>query len=178
MACGWRYRAVADVKSAPQRTTLLLGMAVISLGAVAVALWTQHAMGMEPCPWCVLQRLIFVAIALVVLPARVWRRGFVQFTSALLALALALSGVAAALWQHFVAAASASCNLTLADRIVGGLTLDEHWPEVFMATASCADAKVNLLGLPYEAWSLGLFVLIGVLAVRLLLPNPRRGLRG
>jgi NADH:ubiquinone oxidoreductase subunit 2 (subunit N) len=32
-------------------------------------------------------RLIFVAIALVVLPALVWRRGFVQFTSALLALA-------------------------------------------------------------------------------------------
>jgi disulfide bond formation protein DsbB len=160
------------VKAAPQRTTLLLVMAVISLGAVAVALWTQHALGMEPCPWCVLQRLIFVAIALVVLPALVWRRGFVQFTSALLALALALSGVAAALWQQFVAAVSSSCNMTLADRIVSGLGLDGLLPEVFQARASCADAAVRLWGLPYEAWSLILFMLLSVMALRLVM---RRG---
>jgi disulfide bond formation protein DsbB len=160
------------VKAAPQRTTLLLGMAVVSLGAVAVALWTQYALGMEPCPWCVLQRLIFVAIALVVLPGLAWRRGFVQFTSALLALALALSGVAAALWQHFVAAVSSSCNMTLADRIVSGLSLDGLLPEVFQARASCADAAVRLWGLPYEAWSLILFMLLGVMALRLVM---RRG---
>jgi len=160
------------VKVAPQRTTLLLGMAVISLGAVAVALWTQHALGMEPCPWCVLQRLIFVAIALVVLPGLVWQRGFVQFSSALLALALALSGVAAALWQHFVAAVSDSCNMTLADRIVSGLRLDALLPEVFQARASCADAAVRLWGLPYEAWSLILFMLLSVMALRMVM---RRG---
>ena len=160
------------MKAAPQRTALLLGMAVLSLGAVAVALWTQHAMGMEPCPWCVLQRLIFVAIALVVLPGLVWRRGFVQLTSALLALALALSGVAAALWQHFVAAVSSSCNMTLADRIVSGLRLDGLLPEVFQARASCADAAVRLWGLPYEAWSLMLFMLLSVMALRLVM---RRG---
>ena len=160
------------MKTAPQRTTLLLVMAVISLGAVAVALWTQHALGMEPCPWCVLQRLIFVAIALVILPALVWRRGFVQFTSALLALALALSGVAAALWQHFVAAVSNSCNMTLADRIVSGLRLDALLPEVFQARASCADAAVRLWGLPYEGWSLILFMLLSVMALRLVM---RRG---
>ena len=160
------------MKTAPQRTTLLLVMAVISLGAVAVALWTQHVLGMEPCPWCVLQRLIFVAIALAVLPGLVWRKGFVQTTSALLALALALSGVAAALWQHFVAAVSSSCNMTLADRIVSGLQLDALLPEVFQARASCADAAVRLWGLPYEAWSLILFMLLSVMALRMVM---RRG---
>ena len=39
---------------------------------------------------------------------------------------LALSGIAAALWQHFVAAKSASCNLTLADKIISGLRLDRR----------------------------------------------------
>ena len=101
-----------------------------------------------------------------------WRRGFVQFTSALLALALALSGVAAALWQHFVAAVSSSCNMTLADRIVSGLRLDGLLPEVFQARASCADAAVRLWGLPYEAWSLILFMLLSVLALRMVM---RRG---
>ena len=68
--------------------------------------------------------------------------------------------MAAALWQHFVAAVSSSCNLTLADRIVSGLRLDGLLPEVFEARASCADATVQLLGLPYEFWSLGLFMLL------------------
>ena len=156
----------------PQRTTLLLGIAGLSLGAVAVALWTQHALGMEPCPWCVLQRLIFVGIALVALPGLVWHGAFVQRLSALLILALSLSGVAAALWQHFVAAATDSCKLTLAERIISGLGLDGSLPEIFQARASCADAAVKLWGLPYEAWSLMLFMLISVMALRLLL---RRG---
>ena len=48
---------------------------------------------------------------------------------------------------------------------------------VAMSTASCSDAKVEMLGLPYEAWSLALFVLVGAMAVRLLLPSRRQRLR-
>jgi disulfide bond formation protein DsbB len=120
---------------------------------------------MEPCPWCVLQRVIFLAIALAALPAWLVAARPVRWAGAVLVLALAAAGVAAALWQHFVAAASASCNLTLADRIVGGLGLDALLPEVFEPRASCADAAVKLLGLPYEAWSLGVFVLLAALVV-------------
>ncbi|MCW5636261.1 MAG: disulfide bond formation protein B, partial [Rubrivivax sp.] len=79
--------------------------------------------------------------------------------------ALALAGAAAALWQHFVAASSASCDLTLADRILSGTGLDMAMPQVFAAFASCADAKVRLLGVPYEFWSLALFAAIGIAAV-------------
>ena len=42
---------------------LLAAGVVVPLGAVALALVTQHVFGMQPCPWCVLQRLIFVAIS-------------------------------------------------------------------------------------------------------------------
>lgn len=159
------------MKPAPQRTATLAFGAALSLLAVGVALWTQHALDMQPCAWCVLQRLIFVAIALAALPGLAWRHRAVQASSAMLMFGLGLAGVAAALWQHFVAAASSSCNLTLADRIVGGMKLDEHWPDIFMATASCADAKVDLFGLPYEAWSLALFAVMGAVGVRLLLPS-------
>ena len=41
---------------------------VIALGAVGAALFTQLRLGMQPCPWCVLQRAIFVAIAIAALP--------------------------------------------------------------------------------------------------------------
>jgi protein dithiol:quinone oxidoreductase len=157
------------VTAASERSALLLGVVALSLGGVAAALWTQHALGMEPCPWCVLQRLIFVLIALVALPGVAWRRAVVQQTAAGLVLALGLSGIAAALWQHLVAAASDSCKRTLAEKIISGLGLDGSLPEVFQPRASCADAAVKLLGLPYEFWSLMLFVLLGAVALRLLL---------
>jgi len=149
---------------APRRTALLWSIAALSLGAVGIALATQHLLGMEPCPWCILQRLIFVVIAAAALLGLVAGRT----VAGLLVLALSLCGVAAALWQHFVAAASDSCKLTLAEKIISGLGLDGSLPEIFQPRASCADAAVKLLGLPYEFWSLGLFVLLGLLAWRLL----------
>ncbi len=157
------------MKPAARRTALLLGTALLSLGAVAAALWTQHVLDMQPCPWCVLQRLVFVLIALVALLGLVWRGAAGTLLTALLMLALSLGGIAAALWQHFVAAASDSCKLTWAERIISGLGLDGSLPEIFQPRASCADAAVKLLGLPYEFWSLMLFVLLGVMSLRLLL---------
>ena len=81
------------------------------------------------------------------------------------ALLLAAAGLAAALWQHFVAAQSASCNLTLADRIVNATGLNALLPGVFEARASCADAAVSLLGVSYDFWSAALFAAIGVLMI-------------
>jgi disulfide bond formation protein DsbB len=138
-----------------------LAIAVAAFGAVGIALVTQHAMDMQPCPWCVLQRLVFVAIGAVALLGLAWRSTIGRRVMALLLLGLCAAGIAAALWQHFVAAASASCNLTLADKIISGLQLDALLPSVFQATASCAEAAVRLLGVPYDFWSLALFAGIG-----------------
>ena len=142
-----------------KQPTLLLGAgAVIGIAAVGAALVSQHVFGMEPCPWCILQRLIFLAIALACLIGLAVRR----FGAALVML-LSLCGIAAALWQHFKAAASSSCAMTVADQIVIATKLDSLWPDVFLARASCADAAVSLLGIPYDFYSLALFVLTGVI---------------
>ncbi len=110
-----------------------------------------------------MQRIIFLLIAVLAL-AGAATRGGVQRAAASGVLLLAASGVVAALWQHFVAAASASCDLSFADRIISGIGLDSWWAEVFGVYASCADAKVTLAGLPYEFYSLVLFVVITVVA--------------
>ncbi|MEF7616368.1 disulfide bond formation protein B [Aquincola sp. MAHUQ-54] len=144
------------------------GMLLASLAAIGAALVSQHVFDMQPCPWCVLQRVVFAAIALACVLGLVLRNGAGRGLAAALVLLLSLAGAAAALWQHFVAAATASCNLTLADRIVSGMGLDSLAPEIFQARASCADAAVNLLGLPYEFWSLGLFAVFAIAALRLL----------
>ena len=147
---------------------LLLAAVLVPLAAVAAALVTQHVFDMQPCPWCVLQRLVFMAIALAALPGLLVNRIGVRRASAAGVLVLALCGVAAALWQHFVAASSVACNMTLADRIVGALGLDGLVPQVFAAYASCSDAAVKIAGVPYEFFSLALFTLLGLGAVQVL----------
>ena len=128
--------------------TLLGGVAFAGVAAVAAALVTQHVYGMQPCPWCVLQRLIFLAASAAALLGLAWRSRLGRRLSGGLVAGLALCGAAAALWQHFVAASSASCDMTLADRIVAATGLDGWLPDVFAAYASCADAAVKLAGVP------------------------------
>ena len=48
----------------------LAAVAATALAAVGVALFTQYRMDMMPCAWCVLQRLVFVAIAVAALVGR------------------------------------------------------------------------------------------------------------
>jgi len=148
------------------RRAVLVGIAVVSFGAVALALVSQHVYDMQPCPWCALQRLIFVGIGLVALLGLAWNGTLLARRAVpLLLLLLCGCGIASALWQHFVAAASASCNLTLADRVLSASHLDELLPEVFQPRATCADAAVDLIGVPYEFWSLALYLLIETAAL-------------
>ena len=143
-------------------------VAVLSFGAVVAALVSQHAFAMEPCPWCVLQRLLFLAIGVFALLGLGWRGPAGGRVAGTFALLLALGGLAAALWQQLVAAKSASCNLTLADRIVGATQLDRLLPDVFEARASCADAAVSLLGVPYAYWAAAAFVVCALVLLRIL----------
>jgi disulfide bond formation protein DsbB len=145
----------------------LLAMAGLCVAAVAAALLSQHVFGLQPCPWCILQRLVFLLIALACLVAAcapaLLRKGL-----AALALLLAAGGVAAAVHQHVVASKSSSCALTLADKILTALGVESLAPWLFQVTATCADAAVDLFGVPYEYWSLAVFVALGVGAIRVL----------
>ena len=149
--------------------SLVFGTAAgLPVFCVTCALFTQHVLGMQPCPWCVLQRAIFLSISLAALLGLALRGAVPRRMAALAMLVLAGCGLAAAMWQHFVAANSASCNMTFADRVMSGLGLDAVWPEVFAAYASCADAAATLLGIPYEFYSGGNFLLLGAAALWLL----------
>lgn len=152
---------------------LLIAMCAMAFGALALALVGQHLHDMRPCPWCVLQRLIYIAIGVVAL---VGALSALRKPAAVLALLLALSGMAAALWQHFVAATNPSCLMTLADQIVSGLGLDRVLPSVFLATASCAEAIVAVLGISFDFWSLAMFTLLAI-ASALVLGASDRGKR-
>lgn len=133
----------------------LAGMAVASFAGVGIALIAQHQFGVKPCPWCVLQRGIFLLIGTVSLLGWLMQARRALRQAALVAvLLLCAAGLTAAVFQHEVASQSATCAMGLADRIVTVLNLEELWPTVFMITANCAEAAAyRLIGLPYEVWS-------------------------
>jgi disulfide bond formation protein DsbB len=153
-------------ESGPRRA--LLAIALACLGGVLLALWAQHGFDIRPCPWCILQRLLFLLIAVACLAGAASPSLTGHRLAAGMTILLAAGGMASALWQNVVASRSASCDLTLADRIVGVLKLEALAPDVFQVTASCAEAAVKVLGVPFEIWSLALFALASLAAAAII----------
>ena len=141
---------------------VLAVVGVLSLAAVGVALIAQYAFKMEPCPWCVLQRLIYIVVGVLALLGAALSRTPRRLAT-LLAFLGALSGIASALWQQLHAINEASCDLSLADRIIAKLQLDSLLPDVFEARSSCADAAVSVLHIPFAVWSCVLYVILALL---------------
>ena len=141
---------------------VLVLVGLLSLGAVALAALAQYAFDMQPCPWCVLQRFIYIVIGVLALLgallADTARRVAIG-----LALLATLSGIASALWQQLAAVNENSCDLSLAERITVGLHLDRILPQLFIAYASCADAAVSVLGIPFAVWSCAMYVILALL---------------
>lgn len=152
---------------------LLALIVVVAIGALALAWVLQHRFDYQPCPWCVLQRLLVIAVALAALAGSVMPGAWSPAVASLLAAALSLSGAGVALYQHWVAARSASCQLTFADRIISTLGLADAWPAMFEATARCDEADSPWLGLPFSLWGALLFAVLGAGALFAL----RRSLR-
>jgi disulfide bond formation protein DsbB len=174
-----RIRSGRGVSARPPRAaSVLTTIGVFSLLVLSVALIAQHVFDIQPCPWCVIQRIAVIAIALIALVgaglAGIAPR-VAPGVAAAGVLALAVGGAVAAWHQHTVAAKQLTCAFTWADRTLMSLQLDALWPSVFKVGATCADAaQALMLGLPFEAWSGAWFVLAGgaalyafVLAARL-----------
>jgi protein dithiol:quinone oxidoreductase len=156
-------------RAAHARNTLRLGaIATLSLTAVGLALVAQYRFDMYPCAWCILQRVIYLLIAAVCIVGVLLRPAAARMAAAGIALLLCAAGAASAVYQHVVASKLYSCNLTLADKILSALKLESLWPSVLGVTATCADAAVSVLGVPFEYWSLGLFALLGLIALAVL----------
>jgi len=144
----------------------LLGwIGLASLAAVAAALVAQHRFDMQPCPWCIFQRVLYLAIAALALAGWLLPTRVATIVLALAVGLLGAGGVASAVFQHQVAAKDSSCAFTLADRFLSITGLETAVPWLFQVTATCADAAAaRLLGLGFEVWSGLLFALLALAA--------------
>jgi disulfide bond formation protein DsbB len=138
---------------------LISGLCVAGVG---IALLSQHVFDMQPCAWCVFQRLVYLILAVVAALAASSQGLIVRLVCTMLGLSLTIAGVLAAWYQAQVASQSFSCAQTLADLLMTQTGLETAMPALFGIYARCMDARVKVFGLEYAYWSLLLFVMLGL----------------
>ncbi|MFA7668014.1 MAG: disulfide bond formation protein B [Burkholderiaceae bacterium] len=162
------------MKSASIRILNLI--ALLCVGAVGVALISQHLFDMPPCAWCVFQRLLFLLIAAICWAGVLFGRSSTALPrlAGMLTALVSSGGVLASWYQHTVAAEMFSCDRTFADRFMVESGLDAGMPWLFGIFASCMDARVELLGVEYVLWAMALFIVTAVLGLVAAFQRSRR----
>ena len=138
-----------------------IGIISLSLLCLGAALISQHAFDMLPCPWCIVQRMIWLAVIPIALAG--WGLSAVAGSQIVAGIGVIMAGglgIAAALWQYFFAAPAGSCAFTWADRFISQTQLDAWLPSLFQPLVSCAEAEVKLIGIPYAIVSALMFGLL------------------
>jgi len=154
--------AFALISHAPTSLRALgLGWMGLCIASLAMALYAQHGLGMLPCPWCVLQRMIILAsVACMLLILGSLRVPIALVLPILANLVLQVAGIAAAGTQFLTASSSEQCDFGLADRILMASGVEQAWPWMFAAGTSCAEAATaKLFGVPFSLLALGFFLL-------------------
>ncbi|MCU0736343.1 MAG: disulfide bond formation protein B [Methylotetracoccus sp.] len=129
---------------------------------IAVALYFQFAVGLEPCPLCISQRIMVIAVGLVMLGAVLHRPGPVGTRAyAILGCLVALGGAAISarhVWlQHLPAEEVPACGPGL-EYMFRYLPLGETLKAMLTGTGDCAKVDWSLLGLSMPAWVLICFI--------------------
>jgi disulfide bond formation protein DsbB len=158
-----------DIPTRAWFATLLLG----TFGLVAVGMELQVLLRLAPCPLCIFQRVLYLAVGLVAAAGVLWPAGR-RLWCALIA-ALALGGTAVAAYQTWMQAfphLAPGCSLTdpnLIERFVD--LLGTNWPSLFLATGFCTSRDWEFLGLSMANWSVLVFA--GIVGYALLLMRRR-----
>ncbi|MFT4712322.1 MAG: disulfide bond formation protein DsbB [Candidatus Azotimanducaceae bacterium] len=145
---------------------------------MGVALYMEHAMGLEPCNLCILQRVAVIATALVALFAGIHGPNIVGikiYASLGLLTSLAGAGLSGRqLWlQSLPADQVPACGPSL-DYLVDIFPLTQVLSMVLEGDGDCAEVVWSFLGISIPGWTLvGFFGLIAICAFVFLRPQTR-----
>lgn len=153
----------------PASRPLYLLSFILCLVLLAVALYMEHVMGLEPCPLCIVQRVVFIVLGLISLaamlhnptPGASGKRPVASRVYGLLITLTGAFGVAIAgrqVWlQHQPADQLPSCLPSL-DYMMDVLPFQEMLRLVFSGTADCAAVTWTFLGLSIAEYTLIAFI--------------------
>jgi disulfide bond formation protein DsbB len=142
----------------PSSRTLLLVIAAACFALIGAALYLQHVKDMLPCPLCVIQRYLFLAVGVCSL---VGALGGKIKAGAGLALLGALGGLAVVGKHLYVLAHPGfSCGIDPMETALNKIPTATMLPWLFRADGLCENARDTLLGLSIPQWSAVWFALL------------------
>ncbi len=136
---------------------------------LAFAYYQQFYVGLEPCPLCIFQRIVFIALGIVFIVSAAHGDGPIRsrIHATLLGL-MAGTGASIAAWhvrlQHLPAGEVPECGPGL-DYMLDALPLTQALKMAFTGSGECAEVVWSLLGLSMPSWALVWFVLLGTAGV-------------
>ena len=140
----------------PDRRLLNLAGALICAGMMGFALYAQHVLLLDPCPLCILQRVVTISLGVVFLLAALQNPGTVGARIyAVLIAVIAATGVGIAGWHVYLQNAPAgevpSCGPGF-EYIVENFAPTEALGMIFQGSGECAEVVWRLLGLSMPSW--------------------------
>jgi disulfide bond formation protein DsbB len=145
----------------PIRTTNFVLAAGCSI-LIAIALYMEHSMGLEPCPLCMTQRIAIIAVGTVALiaflhhPLGMMRRVYSGLGAILAILGGAISS--RQLWlQSLPEDQVPSCGPSL-DYMLDTFPLSETISVMLQGDGNCAEVVWTFLGLSIPGWTLIAFI--------------------
>ncbi len=151
----------------------LLFVGCISL--IGVALFMEHQMGLEPCPLCILQRVMVILTGLVALVAAIHNPEVfgIKVYGGLVILSAATGGGVSArqLWlQSLPEDEVPACGASL-DYMLDVFPLTDVLSMVLSGDGTCAEIVWTFLGISIPGWTLvGFLALVSIGAFQILRP--------
>ena len=141
----------------PRSRSVLLAISLISFALIGAALYLQHAKEMLPCPLCVIQRYLYLAVGLFALVGAFAGKPRVGAGLGLLA---ALGGLGV-VGRHLYVLANPgfSCGIDPVETALNKLPTASAMPWLFQADGMCTAGDV-LFGVSIPAWSAFGFVIL------------------
>jgi len=145
---------------------------LVCAGLMGSALYLQYYEYQDPCPLCLLQRVVYIVLMALFLVAALHGPGRVGATvyGGLLFAVAAIGAVIATrhVWlQHLPKDRVPECGPGL-EFMLRKFPLTQALEKVLTGSGECAEAGWTLFGLTIAGWSLVWFVLLGAFALHLL----------
>ncbi|HKY01587.1 MAG TPA: disulfide bond formation protein B [Burkholderiales bacterium] len=146
---------------------------LISIAVLVFAYYLQHYKMLDPCPWCVAQRVLFIGVGLLSLIGLLQHPGVAGArVYGVMGALLALSGAAAAAYQIWLQSdpmRAGSCMGGWLEHTLDYLQLGKLWPNYLQYDGPCTLPPWELLTLSIPEWSLTWFAILGAAFTTLLL---------
>lgn len=153
----------------PRSRILFLLATIACLGLIGTALFMEHQMGLEPCPLCIMQRIVVIGLGLLFLLASLHNpgaRGYRIYAS--ICSILAISGMALSmrqLWLQSLPEDEIPACAPPLEYMLESFPLTEVLTFMLSGTGDCAEVQWVFLGLSIPGWTLAAFTGFGIFSI-------------